>query len=43
MSALLRRDGVAGLDQHLDDLDVGEVTEIGYDDFHGAVCGRLLA
>ena len=26
---------VAGLDEHLDDLDVGKVTKIGYDDFHG--------
>ena len=33
--ALLRGDAVAGLDEHLDDLDVRKVTKIGYDDFHG--------
>ena len=40
--ALLRRHRVARLDEHFDDLDVGKVTKIGYDDFHGvSVLGRL--
>ena len=33
--ALLRRHGVARLDENFDDLYVGKVTKIGYDDFHG--------
>ena len=32
---LLRRYRIAGLDEDFDDLDVGKVTKIGYDDFHG--------
>jgi hypothetical protein len=33
---LLRGYGVAGLHENFDDLYVGEITKIGYDDFHGA-------
>ena len=41
---LLCRHRVARLDENLDDLDVGKVTKIGYDDFHGVEsCGGLLA
>ena len=32
---LLRCHGVARLHENFDDLDVGKVTKIGYDDFHG--------
>ncbi len=38
IEALLGRHDIAGLDENVDDLDVGKVTKIRYDDFHGVRC-----